>query len=158
MPWRQAALVVLLVIPAVATAEKMYTWVDDQGVAHFTDIKPVAREHEHVELKRPSLIPMRENITRGKRVSTINQQVSRSLEAGSGGGRTLSNKQKALERERKNARCEEYREKLDRIQKQLRAGYSNDQATACGDSAGKSARSSRGSVCLARLRLGRERG
>tara|TARA_R100001129_G_scaffold174984_1_gene147745 strand:+ start:1788 stop:2171 length:384 start_codon:yes stop_codon:yes gene_type:complete len=105
----------------------MYTWVDDQGVAHFTDIKPVAREHEHVELKRPSLIPMRENITRGKRVSTINQQVSRSLEAGSGGGRTLSNKQKALERERKNARCEEYREKLDRIQKQLRAGYSNDQ-------------------------------
>ncbi|MBE97077.1 DUF4124 domain-containing protein [Marinobacter sp.] len=127
MPWRQAALIVLLVIPAVATAEKMYTWVDDQGVAHFTDIKPVAREHEHVELKRPSLIPMRENITRGKRVSTINQQVSRSLEAGSGGGRTLSNKQKALERERKNARCEEYREKLDRIQKQLRAGYSNDQ-------------------------------
>ena len=126
MPWRQAALIVLLVIPAVATAEKMYTWVDDQGVAHFTDIKPVAREHEHVELKRPSLIPMRENITRGKRVSTINQQVSRSLEAGSGGGRTLSNKQKALERERKNARCEEYREKLDRIQKQLRAGYSND--------------------------------
>ena len=129
MPWRQAALIVLLVIPAVATAEKMYTWVDDQGVAHFTDIKPVAREHEHVELKRPSLIPMRENITRGKRVSTINQQVSRSLEAGSGGGRTLSNKQKALERERKNARCEEYREKLDRIQKQLRAGYSNDQGT-----------------------------
>ena len=127
MPWRQAALIVLLVIPAVATAEKMYTLVDDQGVAHFTDIKPVAREHEHVELKRPSLIPMRENITRGKRVSTINQQVSRSLEAGSGGGRTLSNKQKALERERKNARCEEYREKLDRIQKQLRAGYSNDQ-------------------------------
>ena len=127
MPWRQAALVVLLVIPAVATAEKMYTWVDDQGVAHFTDIKPVAREHEHVELRRPSLITMRENITRGKRVSTINQQVSRSLEAGSGGGRTLSNKQKALERERKNARCKEYREKLDRIQKQLRAGYSNDQ-------------------------------
>lgn len=127
MPWRQAALIVLLVIPAVATAEKMYTWVDDQGVAHFTDIKPVAREHEHVELKRPSLIPMRENITRGKRVSTINQQVSRSLEAGNGGGRTLSNKQKARERERKNARCEEYREKLDRIQKQLRAGYSNDQ-------------------------------
>lgn len=127
MPWRQAALIVLLVIPAVAAAEKMYTWVDDQGVAHFTDIKPVAREHEHVELRRPSLIPMRENITRGKRVSTINQQVSRSLEADGGGGRTLSDKQKARERERKNARCEGYRDKLDRIQKQLRAGYSNDQ-------------------------------
>ena len=127
MPWRQAAVFVLLVIPAISSAQKMYTWIDDQGVAHFTDIKPIAREHEHVELKRPSLIPMRENITRGKRVSTINQQVNRSLEVSSSGQRTLTDKQEARERERKNARCEGYREKLDRIQKQLRAGYSNDQ-------------------------------
>ena len=129
MPWRQAAVFVLLVIPAISSAQKMYTWIDDQGVAHFTDIKPIAREHEHVELKRPSLIPMRENITRGKRVSTINQQVNRSLEGSSSGQRTLTDKQEARERERKNARCEGYREKLDRIQKQLRAGYSNDQGT-----------------------------
>lgn len=127
MPWRQAAVFVLLVIPAISSAQKMYTWIDDQGVAHFTDIKPIAREHEHVELKRPSLIPMRENITRGKRVSTINQQVNRSLEGSSSGQSTLTDKQEARERERKNARCEGYREKLDRIQKQLRAGYSNDQ-------------------------------
>ena len=127
MPWRQAAVFVLLVIPAISSAQKMYTWIDDQGVAHFTDIKPIAREHEHVELKRPSLIPMRENITRGKRVSTINQQVNRSLEGSSSGQRSLTDKQEARERERKNARCEGYREKLDRIQKQLRAGYSNDQ-------------------------------
>ena len=127
MPWRQAAVFVLLVIPAISSAQKMYTWIDDQGVAHFTDIKPIAREHEHVELKRPSLIPMRENITRGKRVSTINQQVNRSLEGSSSGQRTLTDKQEARERERKNARCEGYREKLDRIQKQRRRGYSNDQ-------------------------------
>jgi len=127
MPWRQAAVFVLLVIPAISSAQKMYTWVDEQGVAHFTDIKPGVREHKRVELRTPSLIPMRENIIRGKRVSTINQQVNRSLEAGSGGGRTLSDKQEARERERKNARCKEYREKLERIQKQLRAGYSNDQ-------------------------------
>ena len=119
MPWRQAAVFVLLVIPAISSAQKMYTWVDEQGVAHFTDIKPGVREHKRVELRTPSLIP--------KRVSTINQQVNRSLEAGNGGGRTLSDKQEARERERKNARCKEYREKLDRIQKQLRAGYSNDQ-------------------------------
>ena len=111
MPWRQAAVFVLLVIPAISSAQKMYTWIDDQGVAHFTDIKPIAREHEHVELKRPSLIPMRENITRGKRVSTINQQVNRSLEGSSSGQRTLTDKQEARERERKNARCEGYREK-----------------------------------------------
>jgi hypothetical protein len=127
MPWRQAAVFVFLVIPAISSAQKMYTWIDDQGVAHYTDIKPIAREHQHVDLKRPSLIPMRENITRGKRVSTINQQVSRSLEGSTRGQRTMSDKQQARERERKNARCEDYREKLDRIQKQLRAGYSNDQ-------------------------------
>ena len=90
MPWRQVAVFVLLVIPAISSAQKMYTWVDEQGVAHFTDIKPGVREHKRVELRTPSLIPMRENITRGKRVSTINQQVNRSLEAGNGGGRTGS--------------------------------------------------------------------
>lgn len=127
MPWRQAAVLLFLVTPAISSAQKMYTWIDDQGVAHFTDIKPVAREHEHVKLKRPSLVPMRENITRGKRVSTINEQVSRSLAGGSGGRRTLSKKQEARERARKNALCEGYRKELDRIQKQLRAGYSNDQ-------------------------------
>lgn len=127
MPWRQAAVFIFLAMPAISSAQEMYTWIDDQGVAHFTDIKPMARKHEPVELKRPSLIPMRENITRGKRVSTINQQVSRSLEAGNSGQHTLTDKQEARERKRKNARCEGYREKLDRIQKQLRAGYSNDQ-------------------------------
>lgn len=127
MPWRQAAVFVFLIIPAVSAAEKMYTWIDDQGVAHFTDIKPSEREHKRVELRNPSLIPMRENITRGKRVSKINQQVSRSLEGSNAGKRTMSDQQEARERERKDARCEGYREKLERIQKQLRAGYSNDQ-------------------------------
>lgn len=126
MPWRQAAVFAFLVIPAVSAAE-VYTWIDEQGVAHFTDIKPSEREHEHVELRRPSLIPMRENITRGKRVSTINEQVNRSLESGNGAERASSEKQRARERERKNARCAGYRQKLDRIQQQLRAGYSNDQ-------------------------------
>jgi len=126
MPWRQAAVIAFLVIPAISVAE-VYTWIDTQGVAHFTDIKPTKREHEHVELRQPSLIPMRENIPRGRRVSTINQQVSRSLEANSRGQSRLTDKQQARELKRKNARCEGYREKLERIQQQLRAGYSNDQ-------------------------------
>ncbi|MCL7943435.1 DUF4124 domain-containing protein [Marinobacter sp. ATCH36] len=126
MPWRQAAVFVVLFIPAVSAAE-MYTWIDDQGVAHFTDIKPSEREHEQVELRRPSLIPMRENITRGKRVTTINRQVSRSLEANDGSKRKASVEQKARELERKNARCAGYRERLERIQQKLRAGYSTDQ-------------------------------
>ncbi|PXX93631.1 DUF4124 domain-containing protein [Marinobacter vulgaris] len=124
MPWRQVAVFVSVFIPAVSVAE-VYRWVDDQGVAHFSDRKPSEGEHDQVELKRPSLIPMRENITRGKRVSAINEQVNRSLEAGSSDQRRPSDRQEA--RERNNARCQGYRKKLARIHQQLRAGYSNDQ-------------------------------
>lgn len=126
MPWRQAAVFVVLFIPAVSTAE-VYTWIDDQGVAHFTDIKPEAREHQPVEIRRPSMIPMRENISRGERVSTINRQINRSLEARDGGNRKAVSRQDARELERKKARCAGYRERLERIQQKLRAGYSNDQ-------------------------------
>ncbi|HEY9120354.1 MAG TPA: DUF4124 domain-containing protein [Marinobacter sp.] len=125
MPWRQAAVFLWLLIPAVSTAE-MYTWIDEEGVAHFTDIKPGDREHRQVELKPPSLIPMRENISRGERVSTINRQINRSLEANDDGKQKASTQQEARELERKNARCAGYRERLERIQQQLRAGYSND--------------------------------
>lgn len=125
MPWRQAAVFLLFSISAVAEAE-MYTWIDERGVAHFTDIKPSDREHKQVELRPPSLIPMRENIRRGERVSTINRQVNRSLEANDGGKQKASAQQEAHELKRKNARCAGYRERLERIQQQLRAGYSND--------------------------------
>lgn len=124
MPWRQAAVFVSVFIPAVSVAE-VYRWVDDQGVAHFSDRKPSEGEHKQVELNRPSLIPMRENITRGKRVSAINEQINRSLEAGSSDQRRPPDQKEA--RERNNARCQGYRKKLARIHQQLRAGYSNDQ-------------------------------
>ncbi|NMT62203.1 DUF4124 domain-containing protein [Marinobacter orientalis] len=124
MPWRQAAVFVSVFIPAVSVAE-VYRWIDDQGVAHFSDRKPSEGEHEQVELNRPSLVPMRENITRGKRVSAISEQVNRSLQAGN--GRQPSGKPEARARERNNARCQGYRQKLERIHQQLRAGYSNDQ-------------------------------
>lgn len=126
MPWRQAVVFVLLVVPAVATAE-MYTWIDSQGVTHFTDIKPRDGDHEPVELRQPSLIPMRENISAGERVSTINQQVNRRLQAGKAPGKSrVSDAQKARDAKQKKVRCDGYRERLERIQKQLRAGYSND--------------------------------
>ena len=125
MPWRQVAVCLLLFISAVSEAE-MYTWIDEQGVAHFTDIKPSDREHKQVELRPPSLIPMRENIRRGERVSTINRQINRSMEANESVEQKASAEQEAREQKRKNARCAGYRERLERIQQQLRAGYSND--------------------------------
>lgn len=126
MPWRQLVVLAGFIFPAVAAAE-IYTWIDEQGVAHFTDIKPERKQHEPVDLRRPSLIPMRENIPRGERVSTINRQINRSLEAGTGGKQKADRQQEARERKRRQARCAGYRERLERIQQQLRAGYSNDQ-------------------------------
>lgn len=126
MPWRQIAVFVCVVIPAVSAAE-VYTWIDDQGVAHFTDIKPEDRAHEPVEIRRPSLIPMRENIPRGERVSTINRQINRSLGANGDTARKAAGQREARELKRKEARCDGYRERLKNIQQQLRAGYSNDQ-------------------------------
>lgn len=73
---------------------------------------------------------MRENIPRGERVSTINRQINRSLEASEGADRKASEQQEARELKRKDARCDGYRERLERIQQQLRAGYSNDKGTA----------------------------
>jgi hypothetical protein len=124
MPGRQVILLFLLSFTPTANAE-IYTWVDSKGVSHFTDRKPERREPELLEVGQPSLLPMRENITRGKRVTTIHQQVVRSLEASSTGRPTRTEKQKAREQQHKKARCNGYRKKLGRIQRQLRAGYSN---------------------------------
>lgn len=125
MPWRQAVVFLCAAIPAVASAE-MYTWIDSQGVAHFTDIKPQDQDHEPVELRQPSLIPMRENIATGERVSTINRQVNQRLQAGHADEPKSSDAQKAREARQKKIRCDGYRQRLERIQKQLRAGYTND--------------------------------
>lgn len=130
MPGILAALLsasLLTSVFASSASAGVYTWTDADGVVHFSDRQPPARNHHTVTLGETSVVPMSENIEQGRRVTTINQQVSRSLEGSNTGQRTMSDKQEARERKRKNARCEGYRGKLERIQKQLRAGYSNDQ-------------------------------
>ncbi|MEQ9545148.1 MAG: DUF4124 domain-containing protein [Marinobacter sp.] len=127
MPGSLAALLIasffiLLTLPASAG---VYTWTDADGVVHFSDRQPPARNHETVTLGEPSVVPMSENIGQGKRVTTINQQVSRSLERSDSGRRSASLDKKADARHQK--KCNGYRKRLDRIQQQLRAGYSNDQ-------------------------------
>lgn len=125
MPWRQIAAFVFFAVPAITTAE-VYTWTDDQGVVHFTDQRPSGHRHQPVELSKPSVIPMGENIERGRRVTTINRQINKALDAGSEeSDRAEQRKAKRLARHK--AKCEGYRKRLRRIQRRLRAGYSNDQ-------------------------------
>jgi hypothetical protein len=125
MPGWQIILSFFLCFTLTVNAE-IYTWVDSKGVSHFTDERPESRDHEQVKLGRPLLIPMQETITRGKPVTNVTRQPKGSGEAGSANEPKLKEKREARSRQRQKARCDGYREKLERIQQQLRAGYSND--------------------------------
>ncbi|MFL1467800.1 DUF4124 domain-containing protein [Marinobacter sp. HN1S83] len=125
------SLVVLFIVSlftlvfASSASAGVYTWTDADGVVHFTDKQPPTRNHDTVTLSEPSVVPMSENIEQGRRVTTINQQVSRSLERSDSGRRSAGGSKKTDARHQKT--CEGYRKRLDRIQQKLRAGYSNDQ-------------------------------
>lgn len=127
MPGIMAALFIASLFTYLFTSSAsagVYTWTDANGVVHFSDTQPPARNHETVTLSEPSVVPMSENIEQGRRVTTINQQVSRSLERSGSDRRSTDTGKKADARHQK--RCKGYRKRLDRIQQQLRAGYSND--------------------------------
>lgn len=117
-----ALLFISVITPSVSAG--VYTWTDADGVVHFSDQQPSARRHDTVTLSEPSVVPMSENIEQGRRVTTIKQEVSRSLERPDSGRRSTGRDKKADARHQK--RCKGYRKRLDRIQQQLRAGYSND--------------------------------
>ncbi|MFL1455199.1 DUF4124 domain-containing protein [Marinobacter sp. GN3S48] len=127
MPGSLAALFIASLLTSVfasSASAGVYTWTDADGVVHFTDKQPPTRNHETVTLSEPSVVPMSENIEQGRRVTTINQQVSRSLERSDSGRRSAGGSKKTDARHQKT--CEGYRKRLDRIQQHLRAGYSND--------------------------------
>lgn len=109
---------------ASSVSAGVYTWTDADGVVHFSDKQPPSREHDTVTLTETSVVPMSENIEQGRRVTTINQQLSRSLERSDSDRRSTGARKKAEARHQKM--CGGYRKRLARIQQQLRAGYSND--------------------------------
>lgn len=124
MPWILATVVVLGFFSTLAHAD-VYTWIDHQGVAHFSDYPPGELPHHQVEIRPPSTLPMSENLGQGKRVSDIRDDVRALVSASdrpAGGNGSAAVKARA----RLQKTCDTYRRKLDRIQSQLRTGYSND--------------------------------
>jgi len=119
-----ASLVVSVVFAAVAHAE-VYTWIDSQGVAHFSDYPPGEIPHKRIQVRAPATVPMSENLRQEERISGIREEVSGLLSPSGRPGKPDTNA-----RERASARlektCGKYRRKLDQIQSRLRAGYSND--------------------------------
>lgn len=121
MPWTTAIVIVLIALAAPASAE-VFTWIDRQGVAHFSDYPPGELPHQQLSLPRPSTVPMSENLQQERRISGIRDEV-RDLLAKP--GRAQGRGQRAEEADRARV-CDGYRDKLARIQSKLRAGYGND--------------------------------
>lgn len=123
MPWILAIFVVLGFANAPARAE-VYTWIDPQGVAHFSDFPPGKLPHKQIRMTPPSTVPMSENLRQEKRVTAIRDDVQDLLSAPDR-SRSPSNATRAKARIKLQKTCEGYRRKLDRIQSKLRAGYTN---------------------------------
>lgn len=120
MPGRHFVVSCLLILAQPATAE-MYTWTDDRGVTHFSDIAPAAQEAEQVTLGTTSVIPMAGNIRQSEKVSAIHRKIQQSFQREAPEQRFSSpRKTSATEK-----RCNKLQLRIEKVQQKLRAGYSN---------------------------------
>lgn len=128
MPWILATLTLFMLGSCPAHAD-VYTWIDSRGIAHFSDYPPGKLPHRRLEIEPPATVPMAENLRRGKRITGIREEVEGLLSAPDRASNSRERRQaKALAKQEKA--CGQYRNKLDRIQSRLRAGYSNDKGNA----------------------------
>ncbi len=116
MPGRLFSLWITLALTSVCHAE-IYTWTDASGNQHFSDTPP-DQPAKSVELGPISIVPMNENIQQGARISELRESFDERP--------TQRNPSERRDSERIKRQCEQYRNTLDKIQQQLRAGYSND--------------------------------
>ena len=121
MPGRQLVLLSVLALANTANAE-LYTWTDDQGNTHFSDRPPASVDAVPVTLSSPSVIPMKGNIRTGKKVGAIHRQIEQTLAKDRPGPNSSSIGPSAAEIKQ----CDKLRQRIERVQQQLRAGYSND--------------------------------
>lgn len=117
----------LLVLSSVVDAGRLYRWVDDNGVTHFSDEEPESGA-ERVFPSGMSVIPMRGNIRTQKNVERIKKQESRRSPAPTSPAQVSSNAserkeyEKKREEERQRQLCQGYEERIDWIDSRLRAG------------------------------------
>lgn len=93
----------------------IYTWKDANGVVHFSDREPEKVDARQVRPAVPVLVPMNENLDAANAITeTIGLPEPAERDRSSG----------SSERQKQKRRCEKYRQQLENIQSQLRAGYS----------------------------------
>ncbi|NWN90903.1 DUF4124 domain-containing protein [Marinobacter adhaerens] len=114
-----AALILICVFSPMAVSG-VYTWTDERGAVHFSDSPPAGQKHQSVEVAKPVIVPGVESFGnagaqgRPQRPSTTNDQAD-----------ALPIEVKAEAAAQQKKVCAGYREKLARVQSQLRAGYGN---------------------------------
>ncbi|MDY6797431.1 MAG: DUF4124 domain-containing protein [Pseudomonadota bacterium] len=118
---RQIFLAALLAIVICSPVNAdVYRWVSGDGSVHFSDVPPRDRPYSPVRVRPATSLPMHENLKQSEGVERHRKGVERLLADGS---ENYATRKKAEELEKT---CQDYREQLQNIQSQLRAGYSND--------------------------------
>jgi len=118
-PLRRVWLLPVGLVMVSSTAAEIYKWRDEQGVMRYSDRPPAARvQYTEVSQQLPDLNEMEPTslpTAEGRRQSRPGAQ-SRPP------GRSHS--QESLSAQQKQ--CQVYRQALEQVQRQLRAGYSNE--------------------------------
>lgn len=123
MPWILAIFVVIGGVSSPLYAG-VYTWIDPNGVAHFSDYPPGELPHREVILSEPSTVPMSENLDQGRRVSGIRDDVRGLLSTPDRGvSRGAEQRARPSLGETKPVKPTG---KTGQDQSKLRAGYGND--------------------------------
>ena len=109
-------------VMAVAAHAEVYRWIDANGSIHFSDVPPSLQEHSRITVREPVTVPLSANIRQSEKVRQSREAVEQMLEPENPQRFAMASKKS----EAQTARCEKYVRQLERIQSQLRAGYSND--------------------------------
>ncbi|MDY6815202.1 MAG: DUF4124 domain-containing protein [Pseudomonadota bacterium] len=116
----------LCLLAATPAHAEVYRWTDANGAIHFSDKPPETMPHRELELRNPVTVPMAENLRQSRKISATRDEVQTMLSASDTPRKSRSNRQSEDRQDKQAKVCDGYRNKLERIQSRLRAGYKND--------------------------------
>lgn len=123
MPARMMLAAFIIILFSCNAQAEIYRWSDSGGTPAFSDRAPQDRPHRTVSVAQPVSVPMDENIRQSERISQTRERVKHLLSSAPTDNATSETDDAAEAREKA---CEQYREKLNRLQSRLRAGYKSD--------------------------------
>ena len=128
MIYRLVLLAALIAVFPTAYASGVYTWIDEHGVRQFADSPPDTAPYRAIpqeQLEPIRYTPRLESPQqRPSGASAESRQLSSTTQRQNA---SAADRRKAEQRRRQAQQCERYQAHLNRIQAQLRSGYSNTQ-------------------------------